>query len=351
MVFLNLIERFGVAYFVWISLKPILLSFFWMLTTRSFMVPCLKARQWLKGKEYWCTERDLDEDGPARDCSVWIFDNEFGLVYVHFYQRAVGFHTSKACSFTVFYRVSVADMRKKIMQEKNATILLKWTHENSFQCTNISKRTPNTLFNRTMQQSIMKEVDLFMERAERYRIVGRKHHLGLLFYGEPGTGKSNTIVALASYLNWSIYTLDLTKKGFKVSDIGPGTIVAIEDFETQLQEEKLKISIAELLNYMDGFQTPDNCIFVITSNDLSCIDERFLRPGRIDHRFHFERPTLDNYKTVLAEYYDYDGAKNLSEHATLAHQCHPSTVQRLIVENSSDSDLLRVLRLETKKDQ
>lgn len=61
-----------------------------------------------------------------------------------------------------------------------------------------------------MKKAIMEDLDRFVRRREFYRKVGKAWKRGYLLYGPPGTGKSSLIAAMANYLKFDIYDLDLT---------------------------------------------------------------------------------------------------------------------------------------------
>nr|XP_025885600.1 protein HYPER-SENSITIVITY-RELATED 4-like [Solanum lycopersicum] len=58
---------------------------------------------------------------------------------------------------------------------------------------------------------ILKDLEKFMTRKEYYWKVGKAWKRGYLLFGPPGTGKSSLIAAIANYLNFNIYDLELTK--------------------------------------------------------------------------------------------------------------------------------------------
>jgi chaperone BCS1 len=58
---------------------------------------------------------------------------------------------------------------------------------------------------------ILKDLERFVKRKEYYRKVGKAWKRGYLLYGPPGTGKSSLIAAMANYLNFDIYDLELTE--------------------------------------------------------------------------------------------------------------------------------------------
>ncbi|WMV18108.1 hypothetical protein MTR67_011493 [Solanum verrucosum] len=57
---------------------------------------------------------------------------------------------------------------------------------------------------------ILKDLEKFMTRKEYYRKVRKAWKRGYLLFGPPGTRKSTLIAAIANYLNFDIYDLELT---------------------------------------------------------------------------------------------------------------------------------------------
>ncbi|KAK6930850.1 ATPase, AAA-type, core [Dillenia turbinata] len=78
----------------------------------------------------------------------------------------------------------------------------------------ISLNHPSTFDTLAMDPDLKKELiadlDRFVKRREFYRRVGRAWKRGYLLYGPPGTGKSSLVAAMANYLKFDIYDLELT---------------------------------------------------------------------------------------------------------------------------------------------
>ncbi|GJS19532.1 AAA+ ATPase domain-containing protein [Tanacetum coccineum] len=72
---------------------------------------------------------------------------------------------------------------------------------------------PSTFERLAMDQNIQKEImddlDLFLKRRDFYKKVKKAWKRGYLLYGPPGTMKSSLIVAMANYLKFDIYELQL----------------------------------------------------------------------------------------------------------------------------------------------
>ena len=61
-----------------------------------------------------------------------------------------------------------------------------------------------------VKKMIKDDLDRFVRRKELYKKVGKAWKRGYLLYGPPGTGKSSLIAAMANYLKFNIYDLNLS---------------------------------------------------------------------------------------------------------------------------------------------
>ncbi|KAJ4822976.1 hypothetical protein Tsubulata_000344 [Turnera subulata] len=60
-----------------------------------------------------------------------------------------------------------------------------------------------------LKKFIIDDLDLFVQRKEYFRSVGRAWKRGYLLHGPPGTGKSTLVAAIANYLRFNIFDLQL----------------------------------------------------------------------------------------------------------------------------------------------
>ncbi|CAH1428170.1 unnamed protein product [Lactuca virosa] len=172
---------------------------------------------------------------------------------------------------------------------------------------------------------LMEDLDMFVRRKEYYRRVGRAWKRGYLFYGPPGTGKSSLIAAMANYLKFDVYDLDL-KEVRGNSDLRKmlvGTknrsIIVIEDIDacgvglpsretendvSNSNEEDDKISLSGLLNFVDGLWSScgDERIIVFTTNHKERLDAALLRPGRMDVQVEMSYCSYGGFKVLASTY-------------------------------------------------
>nr|VDD28950.1 unnamed protein product [Brassica oleracea] len=60
------------------------------------------------------------------------------------------------------------------------------------------------------KKKIIDDLERFLKRKEFYKRVGKAWKRGYLLYGPPGTGKSSLIAAMANYLKFDIFDLELS---------------------------------------------------------------------------------------------------------------------------------------------
>ncbi|VFQ95693.1 unnamed protein product [Cuscuta campestris] len=104
------------------------------------------------------------------------------------------------------------------------------------------------------KKEIVDDLVAFKEGRDFYARIGRAWKRGYLLYGPPGTGKSTVIAAMANFLNYDIYDLELTsitdntKLKQLLAETTSKSIIVIEDIDCMLDitENRNKISARTL---------------------------------------------------------------------------------------------------------
>ena len=90
-------------------------------------------------------------------------------------------------------------------------------------------------------KALIEDLHRFISRKEYYRRVGKAWKRGYLLYGPPGSGKSSLVAAMANYLKFDIYDLDLKEvqcnSDLRRLLIGTGnrSILVIEDIDCSIK--------------------------------------------------------------------------------------------------------------------
>lgn len=138
--------------------------------------------------------------------------------------------------------------RAKILKEEKKVVNIHGRSGYS----NISLDHPSTFDTLAMDPAVKKELmddlDRFVRRRDFYRRVGKAWKRGYLLYGPPGTGKSSLIAAMANYLKFDVYDLELSRLTYN-SELRSQllasknrSILVIEDIDCSIDLENRKES-------------------------------------------------------------------------------------------------------------
>ncbi|GFQ03634.1 probable mitochondrial chaperone bcs1 [Phtheirospermum japonicum] len=170
------------------------------------------------------------------------------------------------------------------------------------------------------KKELIEDLERFVSRKDYYRRVGKAWKRGYLFYGPPGTGKSSLVAAMANYLKFDVYDLDLREvqcnSDLRRLLIGSAnrSILVIEDIDCNvgLQNREVdsaaveddKITLSGLLNFIDGLWSScgDERIIVFTTNHKNRLDPALLRPGRMDVQLEMSYCKFSAFKTLAWSY-------------------------------------------------
>ncbi|AES74676.1 P-loop nucleoside triphosphate hydrolase superfamily protein [Medicago truncatula] len=212
------------------------------------------------------------------------------------------------------------------------------------------------------KEEIINDLVKFKKGKEYYAKVGKAWKRGYLLYGPPGTGKSTMISAIANFMNYDVYDLELTtvKDNNELKTLlietSSKSVIVIEDIDCSLEltgqrkkkkekdrndknenkektdkkseeededdddddeeeEEKRKsnVTLSGLLNSIDGIWS--SCggerIIIFTTNFVDKLDPALIRRGRMDKHIEMSYCRYQAFKVLAKNYLDVESHGDL----------------------------------------
>uniref|UniRef100_A0A0E0E8C8 AAA+ ATPase domain-containing protein n=1 Tax=Oryza meridionalis TaxID=40149 RepID=A0A0E0E8C8_9ORYZ len=187
------------------------------------------------------------------------------------------------------------------------------------------------------KKDIMDDLDAFRDGKDYYARIGKAWKRGYLLHGPPGTGKSTMIAAMANYLDYDIYdveltsvatntdlrrlfietkgksiiviedidcSVDLTGKRKKRSPHAAAAAAAAEPGDAAKDESASKVTLSGLLNVIDGLWSAcgGERIVVFTTNHVGKLDPALIRRGRMDKHIEMSYCCFETFKILAKNY-------------------------------------------------
>jgi chaperone BCS1 len=196
-----------------------------------------------------------------------------------------------------------------------------------------------------VRKQLFSEIETFHSSRDWYVEKGISYKLGIFLYGNPGTGKSSIIRALATKYNKNIYSINLgrisderLKKAF--ASVKPNSIILFEDVDSASVTKSREIedpakdftslSFSGLLNILDGISSVQGILTIFTTNHFDKIDPALLRPGRADLKLEIQTPEGKEIKRYLEFIF------NSKIDGEIATDKTPAEIENLVKQNKTN---------------
>lgn len=206
----------------------------------------------------------------------------------------------------------------------------------------VTKRSTDTvILQRSMMSDIIKDVKWFRDQKKWYNSMGIPYRRGYLFCGPPGNGKTSTIRCVASECGLKLRVLTICNPLLTddmlhglISACGDGTMLVMEDIDALFKDKKVRekeiaekpkhepktmeeriygssrkhiknsgLTLSGLLNALDGVDSGEGYIVVMTTNYPENLDPALVRPGRVDRRFDFDWPDHAQIESMYTRFF------------------------------------------------
>lgn len=153
-------------------------------------------------------------------------------------------------------------------------------------------------------------IELPLAKREKLERIRAKPVKGILFTGDPGTGKTMLARIIAQEAKAAFYLVsgpqvnskwfgesEQTLRGiFRAAAKHPRSIIFFDEIDSMASSragrgsEAQRSVVAQLLTEMDGFVQDHNVMVIAATNRPDDIDRALRRPGRFDSELHFPLP-------------------------------------------------------------
>lgn len=200
-----------------------------------------------------------------------------------------------------------------------------------------------------MMDHLVRDARWFMQSREWYDKHGIPHRRGYLFYGEPGCGKSTTVLALASYLDVDICVIRISAlRDYSLAKLcrtaATGALLVIEDVDLVFHEaekkedRKTQVTPEGLSHVLDSASGQLGHIVVMTTNHPERLTEVITRAGRVDMKLEFKPLEPEQALEMAKQYFKPEEVAHLLTMERLKKPIRPAELQNLLIKSKGDID-------------
>ena len=224
-------------------------------------------------------------------------------------------------------------------------------HRNQTKWSHVTFEHPASFDTLAMEEKKKEEIksDLvkFSKSKDYYKKIGKAWKRGYLLFGPPGTGKSTMIAAMANFLEYDVYDLELTtvmdntQLRSLLIETSSKSIIVIEDIDCSLnltgqrkkkeeeedgdekkmmmksegEKKESKVTLSGLLNFIDGLWSAcgGERIIVFTTNFVDKLDPALIRKGRMDKHIEMSYCGFEAFKVLAKNYLDVEESELFDE--------------------------------------
>jgi chaperone BCS1 len=185
------------------------------------------------------------------------------------------------------------------------------------------RKMETVILNGDTKETILERIQWFLDNRPWFVDRGLPYKLVILFYGPPGTGKSSLLRALAYHFKRNLCPINLASLtddalSTVIRSVPDASLVVIEDFDScqavlksEYKKEDglpegIKLSKTGVLQALDGIDTLDGQIIIMTTNYLEKIEPSIIREERVNEMFFLGPLTNDAVHAYITQMFPHE---------------------------------------------
>jgi len=216
-----------------------------------------------------------------------------------------------------------------------------------------------------VQDTLLTSLNNFVNNKDWYKKHHLPYHYGILLYGPAGTGKSSIIQALMTEFKCDMIVVAASEvhRAFDTNDYdswllnnddGYVRVIVVEDIDCAafVNERSVEVSrddkgnammkssqeiLGEVLNFMDGMGSPEDVIYIFTTNHEEKLDPALVRPGRIDLSLKIDYVSDQAFDRFLMHHF----GRHLPDGRTVNQQITFAKIQTELTGKATYDDLVK----------
>ncbi|CAM0870927.1 unnamed protein product [Alopecurus aequalis] len=161
-----------------------------------------------------------------------------------------------------------------------------------------------------LKARVRADLETFAKGRAYYHRLGRVWRRSYLLYGPAGTGKSTFAAAMARFLGYDVYDVDLSRAGDLrelLMHTTPRSLILVEDLDRYLQGHGGGDDAeTRVLNFMDGVASCCGeervMVFTMRGKQEEGVGAAVVRPGRLDVHIRFTLCDFEAFKALASSY-------------------------------------------------
>lgn len=250
--------------------------------------------------------------------------------------------------YVKLFQKMVNDVKERLSTGQSINVISYGKEGRSTRSRQSKKMLTSMVIKESNRTKIENKINKFINNRASYEEHEINYKLGILLYGDPGTGKTSLAKALASTYKTSLAVLNVNDilefNNYDFSDARQSdddlVVVLLEDIDCVLNDDddrekggKGTSKLHALLQLLDGTNSTSGVIYVATTNYIDRLDDALTREGRFDLKVEMVNfDAHDAYELGTKFDFSKEDMDNIVEKYDIHYPINPAKLQNYLMD-------------------